>query len=231
MNSEIKVGIVGVGKLGKVLAAKLSTTCSLYVCDLNEEAAQAISSAFRCNWDQIDKVAAKCDYLFLALPPTIIHGFCTQYASCFKSGSTVLNLATSVDSRGLKDSINRDDLHVLGLKPVCQSTALEQGQRTIFVTSAEQKILSDELAMLISPLGTIQRGHELTVKEINEAATRRALELIINLKSELMEQDVKEDLIEAAVRSVAVGTLLDYPYQEVNGYIANLLSKYDLQLK
>jgi len=229
MLNDIKVGVIGVGKLGKVIAKKIPSDISLYVCDLNEEIAKVVSSNISCFCNKTEAIIKDCDYLFLALPPNVITKFCTENSHMFKANSVLLNLATSVDTEEIITNINRADISIIGLKPVCQSTALEQGQKVIFVTSSDNQKQHDILKYLLVNMGTILIGDEMMVRDINEIATKRAMELIINLKNELMEIGINEDIVEVAIKTVAVGTLLDYPYKDVNGYIANILNKYNLK--
>ena len=58
------------------------------------------------------------------------------------------------------------------------------------------------------------------------------MELIIQLEKDLEQFDVSEEVRKSAIGSVAVGTLMDYPYtkENVNGYITNLVEKYQLKL-
>ena len=230
MLNDIKVGVVGVGKLGKVIAKKIPSDISLYVCDLNEEKAKLVSSEVGCLFAKTEEVIKNCDYLFLALPPNVMVQFCIENSVVFKQDSVLLNLATSVDTNEIIQNIAREDISVIGTKPVCQSTALERGHKVIFITSSDNLKQQEIIQSLIVNMGTIHMGDEMVVREINEIATQKALKLIIDVKNELCKLGIEECIVENAIRTVAVGTLLDYPYKEINGYISNLLNKYNLKL-
>lgn len=227
--SELVIGIVGAGKLGSVLAEKLAKAGHVLVCDKNSSRSLEVSSLAKVKQASVKEVVAESSYIFLALPPNEVTGFCVDMEKEFKSDIVILNLATSLDTKAIKESMHRNDIQIIGVKPICQSSALRNGSKIKFIISEEFGKL-EELRRMVKDMGDILLGNEMKVQLINEYATLRALELIIQVEDDMKKLGVEQSCVDTAIRTVALGTLMDYPYKNKNQYISNLVNKYNLSL-
>lgn len=47
-----------------------------------------------------------------------------------------------VDSAQIQNVLNRQDIEVAGIKPVCQATAMREGRKVVFLSSLKSEKLS-----------------------------------------------------------------------------------------
>ena len=233
MTDKIIVGLVGTGKLGRAIMKRILRKPELeyVICDEIEEKAKQLAEETACKWASIQETVQVADFLFLALPPVAMDVFAEAHEVDIKENGTIINLSTSIDSTQIQNVLKRQDIEVIGIKPVCQATAMEEGRKVVFFSSSKSEKIYVIQEMLCEA-GNVIEEEGMKVQRINEYATVRALELIIQLEKDLEQFDVSEEVRKSAIGSVAVGTLMDYPYtkENVNGYITNLVEKYQLKL-
>lgn len=219
MNNKIKVGIAGIGRLGTVLANKFSPKADLLLADKASKKAVKLSKVISAKAVGLSDVFIRSDVLIIAVPPDQIIPLIRKYGKLLRPNTIVVNMATSVSTSEMERIINRKDVIIMGLKMVGQAFALSLGMKTVFVSSAKGKKNISVLRRLFSPFGIIITGDEMKVSEINALATRFGLGLAIGLRDRLRKICDSEDVINAAIKTVAVGTILDYPPKGFNEYI------------
>lgn len=233
MDNTMKIGIIGSGNLGCAIASCLSRKSNLTMVlgDVLEEKAKEASAKMNCQSMDVEQMVKELDIIFLALPPQAMESFIVENEVSFRQGSIIVNLSTGKDTMEIQEKMQRNDIDLIGLKPVCQATALESMEKTVFLTSSKSENL-ELLSDLLSKVGKIYRNEEMQVQKINELATLRALELIIQVRKDLEQFQVEDDVLDCAIKSVALGTLMDFPYtkERKNDYIDRLVEKYGLNL-
>lgn len=233
MTDKIIVGLVGAGNLGRAIMKRILRKPELeyMICDEIEKKAKQLAEETGCKWASIQKTVKMADFLYLALPPAAMDAFVKAHETDIKENGTIINLSTSIDSTQMQNMLKRQDINVIGIKPVCQATAMGEGRKAVFFSSSKSEKLCVIQEMLCDA-GNVIEEDEMKVPRINEYATVRALELIIQLENDLKQFDACEEVRKSAIGTVAVGTLMDYPYtkENVNGYITNLIEKYQLKL-
>lgn len=233
MEEKIKIGLVGTGNLGRALMKRFirESKYEYIICDEIDKKSIQLAVEMECRAASIIDTVEEADFLFLALPPIIILPFITEQAEKIKKDGTIINLSTSVDTMRIQSVLKRKDIEVVGIKPVCQASAMGEGRQVVFFSSSQSGKMQI-IKTLLSKAGEVIQEDEMKVKKINEYATLRALELIIQLKQDLEQFQAEDKVLKSAIGNVAVGTLMDFPYtkENVNGYITNIINKYHLRL-
>lgn len=233
MTKKIIVGLVGAGCLGRAIMKQILRRAEFeyLICDKVKTKAKQLAEEIECRAVSIKETVKMADYIYLALPPTAMRLFLMEHEMDFKKNAAIINLSTSVDSKELESVLKRKDISVIGIKPVCQATAMREGRKVVFVSSSNSEKLNAIKDMLCE-IGEVIIDEEMKVQKINEYATLRALELIIQLEKDLEELNLDNRVKNCAIGTVAVGTLMDYPYvkENINEYITILIKKYDLAL-
>ncbi|WP_159039623.1 NAD(P)-binding domain-containing protein [Streptomyces sp. TP-A0356] len=224
------VGVLGAGRLGRALAARLAGRLTVAVSDAEASAADDLAHGLGVPAYGPAELAARCDVVLVCVPPPAV---AAAIASCrgdaAGGGATVpkavfANLATSVPTGRLREDPRLRDLTVVGLKPVCQYTAVAHGVPTVFVTSVAGQL--PLLRAVVGELGTVLLGDE-TVEEsvgaVNRIATMAALRACSALREELSGLVADPAVIASAVTNVFAGTAVDFPPDPANPYTAALL--------
>lgn len=220
-----KIGIIGIGRLGSALAKRLAPHCSLLLSDSFLGKARQMAKILNADFGNTRYLSEKADMILLAVPPEEICPLVEKEEAFLKEGTVLVNLATSLDTHEIKACLKRQDIRVIGLKPITQAYALAHGHPSIFVTSCEEEGLREKLTPLLREIGEIVVGNDMLVKEINAEATRWGLKLFLSLQDKLKSMNVPQNFIDVAIKTVAVGTILDYPTDGPNSYIEERLKE------
>lgn len=221
-----KIGIIGLGRLGNNLAKYFPAEIQLFVCDKEDSVAINCAAEYHRVYKELDDIIEKLDYIFVCVPPTEVPKLLEKYAGRFKKNAIIMNMATSVDSQVLMKMFEAYHLNIVPLKPIAEGYALSIGLRGIFLTVEKDTPYYEELSYLFQNMGEIRTGIEMEVQQINEVATASAIKLYNDLATELARFHITEEGIVAAIKSVAVGTILDYPPKKDNYYIEQIKKKY-----
>lgn len=213
--------IVGVGRLGAALASCLGP--GIWVTDIEIDRARAVARSTGAAADHIEAIMERSDYLLVAVPPDVMAPLATAYAQKLQPDTVWVNLATSVKTEAVANALGRDDVEVIGCKPVAQARAIEVGFPGVFVTACKDPVSRQRLAGVIAPAGALIVGNEDEVAGINARATRAALAMARVLEVQLA--GVPGPLVAASIKSVVVGTLLDYPEDLSNPYLQARLNE------
>nr|VFK25651.1 MAG: NADP oxidoreductase coenzyme F420-dependent [Candidatus Kentron sp. MB]VFK29632.1 MAG: NADP oxidoreductase coenzyme F420-dependent [Candidatus Kentron sp. MB]VFK74846.1 MAG: NADP oxidoreductase coenzyme F420-dependent [Candidatus Kentron sp. MB] len=225
INEDVTVGILGAGRLGSAIANRLVSSRRLVIADREENRARRIAHALDAEFSTVTRLVTRMSVLLLAVPPEEILSLISTYRDRFRRGALLVNLATSLGTDTLNEALERKDIKAVGAKPVTQATALRSGRKVVFVTACQDIALRERLTRVLAPVGKLIHGDEMNVSEINALATRAALAFARHLRCSLAAKHVPAPLINAAVYSVAVGTILDYPNDNDNPYIRTQLKE------
>lgn len=220
---EESIGIIGAGRLGQSLARHFPREINVYICDKDLGAAVSCAEKYNRISQKTDNIIEKLNYIFICVPPDEVKCFLEEYRERIREGSLVVNMATSVDTKSLKSSFK--NLEIISLKPVAEALALIKGLKGVFITGMDASGYINRLSYIFKDLGEIITGNEMDVQQINMVTTKYALGFYDSLEKELSRQGVAEKIRYAAVKSVAVGTILGCPPDKNNYYIKKLMVK------
>lgn len=220
---EENIGIIGAGRLGKSLARHFPSEINVYICDKDLSAASSCAEKYNRISCKIDDIIEKLNYIFICVPPDEVKYFLEEYKERISESSLVVNMATSIDTKSLKSSFK--NLEIIPLKPVAEALALLNGLKGVFITDVGTYGYTRRLSYIFKDLGEIIEGNEMDVQKVNRIATECALSFYDKLESELSGQGVAEKIKNAAIKSVAVGTILGCPPDKDNYYIKSLMYK------
>ncbi|MBV6702051.1 NAD(P)-binding domain-containing protein [Kitasatospora aureofaciens] len=216
------VAVVGLGRLGSVLADRLAERFTVLLHDADPKVARQVAADLSLPDMEPRELLAAADTVLLCVPPQDTARALRRLAALagqLGRRPLFVNLATSVPTHELPEV----GLEVVGLKPVCQFTAVALGLKTVLVTSAPRRITL--LRTLAADLGEVVLGPEEVVGPANRAATKAALRACADLATELTGRGLPAEMVQAAIRNVLVGTALDYPPADTNPYTRSVLDE------
>jgi hypothetical protein len=221
--SQTRIGIIGTGRLGKALAKPLGEHYKVVGWDANIKRAKQVTKQCNVNFVAALQQVLMSDLVLLCIPGEEVVAFFKDLRRDESFGCIFLNLATDVDTRSLIEELKLHRLRVIGLKPIGQFAALCHRVPTTFITGHDNPEDLKMLREVFAPVGNIYPGDELHVRAINRVATKLALQFCANFESAIQPyaDDVEWGL--SALKSVAVGTMLDYPPDSDNAYTASIL--------
>ena len=220
-----RIGIVGVGRLGSVLARRLATRYEVLVWDQDPEALRRAAARPDVKAAPFEKLGGVCGVVLLCVPAGEVLAVLREAARLGAHNPLYLSLATAVSSDELGKAGLAMRLRVAGVKVVGQFTAIEHGLPALFVTSHEDAGIRHEIQEVLGDLGEVVAGEEDRIAALNRTAARLALQTGATFAKACEQMGIPSGWQEAALRNVLVGTLLDYPPETANSYTRAILEE------
>jgi len=224
-NKRITVGIIGVGRFGQAIAHRLPPNINLLLADKLSHRASKLASELSAKSKTVRETFLKSDVVLLVVPPSEVCSLVEKYSMIMKSKTVLVNMATSVKTDKVQKKLKRKDIKVIGAKAVGQAYAISKGSRAFFILSASDPYLVIMLKFLFGSIGKVVIGDEMLADKINAEATRFGLRLAIDLRKQLEKICSSKEIIDVAIKTVAVGTAQDYLPNESNEYIEKRLNE------
>ena len=103
----IKVGFIGAGNMGGAIARSAYSTgaCQIYVCDKDEEKAQALAGDVSGTVCTAERAVKECDLVFLATKPNILPAVAQQLS---EAKCTLVSMAAGVTLERLGELFGKD---------------------------------------------------------------------------------------------------------------------------
>lgn len=218
------VGILGVGRLGKVLGRLLAPRFRLTVSDIDIRKAKQLSKQIGAEFVAAEALPSTCELLLLCIPGSAVRPFLGECATQGEPHPLYLNMATNVPTHELVAADGLQGLPLAGLKLIGQFTALARGLPAVFVTGSADEDCLATLRTVFGPLGRVVVGDETVVGELNRVATEAALRFCLDLAERLGALSQDPEWRRAGLKCVAAGTLLDYPPDENNAYTNRIMA-------
>lgn len=217
-----RIGVLGAGRLGRVLARRLAGRFHVAVHDRDARLARQFAEPSGIDFLGADDLVRTSDLVALCIPGDQVVPWLLGLLPSSRAGGWFVNLATDLPTTALRREPRLAGVRVVGLKPVAQFVSLSRGLPGLFVTTASDP---SELALLehvFSDLGRVVPGDEDIVGEVNRRATEAALRFCLGWPLE-RSMPIDPDVAEAALKNVVVGTILDFPPDPANGYTARII--------
>lgn len=224
----MNVGLVGLGRMGQVLAKKLAGRGNLCVFDRGFGRARRLA-------DELNISAADCladiveqDAVILALPEQEVLR-CIQYFNQLKQSLVVINVATNVSQQALNETAELP-VRGIGVKFIGHAGEMALGLEPVIVVEEKPAELAEFAANLFRPVGTVMFGRSDMVSVINGAAAEAALTAAVQIEKTLRFQGVNnEDMIKSAIRQVAAGILKAYANNDLGPFAQKVVDSLNLK--
>lgn len=205
----MKIGLVGVGRMGRVLANMLASHVELWIFDRNIEAmnqlALELNVATVSNLEDILQV----ETVILAVPDHEVVS-CIKVFNQIKTPIRVINIATNVDQPML-EKMAAPHVKCICVKLIGHADEIGLGQRPVIIVNESPADLVPEMVEVFQHVGQVLVGRADVVHLINTIAAEKALEAAVGIEESLKNRQITEPLmIKSAIRQVAGGILKAY---------------------
>jgi len=218
----MKVGLIGVGRMGQVLAARLAPLHQLYVYDRNLDLAEAVAA-------QTGAVAVKdlaelvtTETIILAVPDREVLSLIIEFNNLGQPVA-IIKIATNVAQPAL-EAAAASHVRCLGAKIVGQAGEMAQGSEPVIIINHTPLSMVPLAQELFAAVGKIVVGRADMVIDINTLAVKYALEAAVRLETELENIGLKDRaVINSAIRQVAAGTLKAYADNNLGPFARDII--------
>lgn len=203
----MKIGVLGCGKMGSVIAKKLPEEAEKILVDRNLDKLEKLNEAIKCEYSTEIKALEKADVVLVILPQSQVDDKVGELCKILKSGSLVLNMSTNgeVDKK-IKEE--HEDIDIVETKIIAQSLMIDKFDfpSAIVIGSDDEKIV-EKIKYVFKNLPYVESGDVAKVSEAVSLATREAIITCMNLKKKLEAIEVEPGWHEALFKCVLSGTI------------------------
>jgi pyrroline-5-carboxylate reductase len=203
-----KVGLVGIGKLGKALMEQWNKTnipIGVYHPSLpkTEDFVRHYQNSYILTPSKFEEI----EVFILALPAKEIIPFISNEMKKIQSFSSIniVNMATALNTQEIKK--NFPSLNVVGVKYMGQWRDLLENGNGFFITEA---FLPKQIEELFLPLGQVKIDREDRLIQVNKLATYYALKSAIAIENEFTKNQFSHEYVKRALTSLAPEVIRSY---------------------
>ena len=226
----MRIGMVGVGRMGKVLASRLKECSEILLFDRDPDRLAKIA-------EELDlPVAAGIDELaeigvvIMAVPDREVVSLIKDF-NLIKKPLVVINIATNVAQIVLEETALKH-VRCTGVKLIGHAGEIAMDQRPVIIVNDKPADLVPLARELFEPIGDIIVGKSDSVTAINTIAAQKALEAAVNIEETLISGGVTDsNVIKSAIRQVAAGIMKAYTHDDLGPFAREIVRAIRAKLK
>jgi len=205
----MEIGLVGVGRMGSVLAKLLTGHIKLCIFDRNTDRLTQIATKLNSGMADTLKDMGKVGILILAVPDNEVIG-CIKVCNQSPNPITIINIATNVAQHMLEE-VAAPHVKCISIKFIGQADEMELGQRPVIIINESPAEIVPQMIGIFQKIGIVLVGKADIVHFINKTAAQKALEAAVTIEEVLRREGITDkDIVKNAIRHVAAGTLKAY---------------------
>jgi pyrroline-5-carboxylate reductase len=215
MDEPLRVLIIGAGRMGSLLARGMVSRHEVGIYQRSEQAGRELAAQLGCRFETPAQALPSSDALVLALPTEVTGTVLASLRDLLRPETVVINIATKV----LKDSLRPlvpPGCHLVGAKIVGQFRGMDAAPA--IVVDADTAWGAEVASALFACLGPVRLGDERQVQLINTLTARESFRAAIHIEDALKAAGVASELIDSALRVVAVGCFKAYADQDMGPF-------------
>lgn len=217
-----KIAIVGCGRMGSFLAGKLAPKYELYVYDQVVENALQLAESCGAKAVVEKEDLKEAQVIILALATEVVPKAVQELASNFGENAVIVNIATTLPHSQLVTKLKKVSAKIIG-----HAKEMAVGERPVIIVEGDDPA-SEKLVMeIFSHVGPVEKGNSHLVMAINTLASKQGIITALNIQKELEKMDVSDQIIKAAIRNVAAGTMKAFALGDVGPFAQAIVDQYE----
>lgn len=205
----MRIGLVGIGRMGKVLARGLAKHRELYLFDRNFEQMNQLAKELNVLTVNNLEEIAKVGIVILAVPDHEVVS-CIKVFNQMKEPLTIINIATNVDQPML-EKMAAPHVKCICIKFIGHADEMALGEKPVIIINQFPADLVPQMIDIFQIIGQVLVGKADLVHTINRIAAEKALEAAVRIEEILKQQNItNEIMVKSAIRQVAAGILKAY---------------------
>ena len=226
---NMKVGLIGLGRMGQILAKKIAGQAELCVFDRGEGRARRLADQLGVS--AADRLAdiARREAVILALPDQEVLR-CIQYFNRLSQPLAVISVATNVSQQALEEAA-RPPVRCISVKFIAHAGEMALGAEPVIIVNEKPEELAEIAADLFSAVGRVIVGRSDMVSSVNIAAAEAALTAAVQIEENLRLQGITDEfIVKSAIRQVAAGILKAYANNDLGPFARKVVQSLKVKL-
>ncbi|SMC86845.1 NAD(P)-binding domain-containing protein [Sporomusa malonica] len=217
-----QVGLIGVGRMGKVLTGKLAGHVNLKIFDHNEKQLQAVAQELGVQAAASLEELAGLGTIILVVPDREVISLIKDFNQMGRP-LNVINVATNVATHALAVTAS-PQVRCIGAKFVAQAREMALGAEPVIIVDERPGDLAVLAQEILASVGKIILGQSDCVTYINTQAAEKALTAAVLIEETLRCQPyANADVIKSAIRQVAAGILKGYADDDLGPFAREIV--------
>lgn len=222
MPQQKTVAVVGIGRMGLVLARHLCRQYTLYLYDRDEENTARTAAAVGGVPCRTLAETAAAGTVVLAVPDHEVVNCLKEY-NALRMPLQVINIATNV-SQGVLAELSGPRLLCTSAKFIGHAGEMALGQRPLIVIHHAPAVLVPVAQRIFELVGDVVVGDADVVLRVNNLAVAKALEAGVIIEAGLRHQGVTDErLVRSAIQLVAAGTLKAFAVGDLGPFARDIV--------
>lgn len=218
------VSIIGVGRMGSLLAHKISYDYNLILIDKDLRKCGLLAQEIGALATGEYSMLKLSDYIITALPAGIIPNVLEDIKPYLSENQILINISTDTEKDAFKP--------VKGLCKLASAKIIGHalniaatGELPLVLIDADDESARQKTAEIFAHLGCTCYGSEKTVKLINNIASEEGIKAALAIEARLKELNVPPEYISFAIRNVACGTMNAYALGEAGPFVQKIIER------
>ena len=217
----MKIGVLGIGRMGRILAERMAEMHTVTLFDADFAAAQAAASSLHLR-AAASLADLDAEAVVLAVPDSAV-GECVENLRATGKTLPLFSVATNI-SRERLAAFDKQEGLCLNVKIIGHAGEMSRGARPILVADSAPPDLAELACKVFAPVGTVIVGDADKVRQINSLATEAALQAGVALEASLRDAGVTDGrMIKAALTLVAPGVLRAYAEDDLGPFARGIV--------
>ena len=217
----MRIGMIGAGRMGRILAARMALEHEVVMYDADVSGAKKVADALR-----LTAVASltemNVDAVVLAVPDSAVES-CIMKLRDVDKPWTVFSVATNI-SREMLAAMAEEKVSCLNVKIIGHAGEMSRGQNPVVVIDEGAIDIVRGAQQIFASVGTVLVGNADQVKRINSVATEEALKAAVAIERELLLAGITDpEKLRGALSQVAPGVLRSYAEDDLGPFARGIV--------
>ena len=205
----MKIGLVGIGRMGRVLAGLLARQVDLCIFDRNTDQMNFVAEELQVSTVDTLEEMTGMNTVILAVPDLEVVS-CIKVFNSINKPLSVINIATNA-SQDMLNNIAASHVKCICAKFVGHADEIALGHLPVIIVNQSPAELVAQTVEIFQLVGQVITGKADIVHTINTIAAQKAIEASVSIEELLKEKKIYEPaIIKSAIRQVAAGILKAY---------------------
>ena len=203
------IGLVGIGRMGKVLAKLLAGHGELCLYDRNIDQMNQIAEELNASTVEDLEEIVKMGTVILAVPDHEVVS-CIKVFNQIQSPLIVINIATNV-AQHMLEQMAAPHVKCICVKFIGHADEMALGSKPVIIINEFPADIVPQMVEIFQGIGHVLVGRADVVHTINTIAAEKALEGAVRIEEALQRQGITDQsIIKSAIGQVAAGILKAY---------------------
>ncbi len=218
----MKIGLIGIGRMGRVLAGLLAGQVDLVIYDRNIEKMKKAADELNVSIGDSFEEMADLGIIILALPDQEVVN-CIRIFNSINKNVNVINIATNA-SQDMLNSIADSHVSCICAKFVGHAGEIASGHSPVIIVNPFPVALVGKTVEIFQFVGQVIIGEADIVYTINTVAAQKAIEASVAIEEALQQKGITDPgIIKSAIGQVAAGVMKSYAEGNLGPFAREIL--------